>query len=383
MTITDAALLVLFAGAAFGCAFMVLAALVVPAFARRAPHAGGAEPPVTVLLPLHGDEPGLFDNLAAFCTQDYSGPIQIVCGVADPYDPAIRVVDRLKLAFPDCQLELVVNPRAAGSNPKVANLIGMSASIRHELIVQVDSDIRVPSNHLRQVVGALQRTGGAVTCPYFGIATGSPWSELARLAIDGQFLPGVVVGAGTRLAQPCLGSTIALSRTSLAGIGGFEAVADCLADDHELGQALRKRGERVSLLPLAVGHICGEESWGELWRHEVRWATTIRIIDPVGYAGWSVTHAFPLALAAFCLGGGLPALALAAAALACRTGLIVAVERGYALPPHAYWLIPVRDLISFAVFVAGLAVQVVSWKGRRFRVLSGTEAIAQRGSLVP
>jgi ceramide glucosyltransferase len=384
MMIRDALLLVLFAGAAFGCLFMAFAAILVPSFARRAQAARRSEPPVTVLLPLHGDEPGLFENLASFCTQDYAGEVQIVLGVADPYDPAIRVVRRLERAFPGRQLELVVTSRALGANPKVANLIGMSARIRHDVIVLVDSDIRVAPDHLRRVVAGLDRAGsGAVTCPYFGIPTGSLWSQLAALAIDSHFLPGIMVAARTKLAQPCLGSTIALSRTSLAAIGGFETVANCLADDHELGEALRKRGEQVALLPLAVGHICGEESWRELWRHEVRWALTIRTIDPVGYAGWGVTHALPLALAAFLLGGGLPALALGCAALACRAGLVVAIERAYGLPPHPYWLIPVRDLLSFAVFIAGLTVQDVSWKGRRFRVLTGPAAIPQRESPLP
>ena len=72
-----------------------------------------------------------------------------------------------------------------------------------------------------------------------------------------------------------------------------------------------QRGEPVSVLPFAVGHVCGESSFGELWRHELRWALTIRTIDPLGYLGWTVTHAFPLALIAWLLGGGWPAIGLA------------------------------------------------------------------------
>ena len=161
------------------------------------------------------------------------------------------------------------------------------------------------------------------------------------------------------------------------------AVADCLADDHALGEELRKRGETVSVLPFAVGHICGEASWGELWRHEVRWALTIRTIDPISYAGWGVTHAFPLALVAAGLGGGLPALGLASMAIACRMALLLAVERGYGLPPHPYWLILARDLLSVAVFIAGLTGRDVSWKGRRFRVLPEGELIPERGPPLP
>ncbi|MFL4968067.1 MAG: bacteriohopanetetrol glucosamine biosynthesis glycosyltransferase HpnI [Xanthobacteraceae bacterium] len=381
--IQDALWLVFFAGAMLGCLFMTVAVMLVSSFARSWQAAGGPEPAVTVLVPLHGNEPGLFDNLAAFCDQDYSGEVQIIFGVADPHDPAIRVVRCLQLAFPGRQIELLVNAHAAGSNPKVSNLIGMSSRIQHETIVIVDSDIRVGSHHLRRVVSALERFGGAVTCPYFGISTGSVWSRLARLGIDSHFLPGIMVGVRFKLARPCLGSTIALSRNSFAAIGGFEAVANCLADDHALGEALRKRGETVSMLPLAVGHICSEDSWRELWLHEVRWALTIRNIDPVGYAGWGLSHAFPLALAALCLGGGVPALALAAAAIACRIALVLAVERGYGLPPHPYWLIPARDLLSFAVFIAGFTGRAINWKGRRFRVLSEYGPILERGSPLP
>jgi len=379
--IQDALLIVLFSGAVLGCLFMLVAAALVRWFARREPPARGAEPAVTILLPLHGDEPGLFDNLASFCGQDYSGPVQIILGVGDPHDPAIDVVGSLQRAFPRHRIELVINTFAVGSNPKVANLIAMSSRIEHEIIVLVDSDIRVEPDYLRRVVGALDRSGtGAVTCPYFGIAMGNPWSQLARLNVDSHFLPGVMVGVRFRLARPCLGSTIALSRESLAAIGGFEAVANRLADDHALGEELRKRGGSVTMLPFAVGHICGEASWRELWFHEVRWALTIRTIDPVGYAGSSITHAFPLALAAACIGGGLPACALAATALACRAILVRAIARAYGLPPHPYWLIPVRDVLSFAVFIAGLTGRNVVWKGRRFRVLAEPGPILERGA---
>jgi len=380
----NAMLFALLVSAAFGCVFMIVAAMLVPSGVRRERMAGDAQLPVTILVPLHGDEPGLFDNLAAFCDQDYAGPVQIIFGVTDPRDPAIQSVERLRPAGCGRQIDLVVSTRVAGSNPKVSNLVGMSPSIRHDVIVLVDSDIRVERDYLRRVVGALDRTGsGAVTCPYFGIPTGSLWSRLAQLMIDGHFLPGILVGVRFGLTQPCMGSTIALRRQSLAAIGGFEAVADCLADDYALGEELRQRGETVSVLPFAVGHICGEDSWRALWQHEVRWALTIRTIDPVGYASWITNHALPLALAALALGGGLPALALAAAAVACRVILLRAVGRGYGLPPHPCWLVPVRDLLSFAVFIAGFAGQGVSWRGRRFRVLAEGDLVPKEGQLLP
>ena len=127
-----------------------------------------------------------------------------------------------------------------GSNPKIANLINMSERIAHDIVVLADSDIRVRRDYLSRLVGALERFGGAVTCPYYGISTGNLWSQLAQLTIDSHFLPGVVVGARLKLSRPCLGSTIALRRQSLVAIGGFEPLADCLADDYVLGELLQR-----------------------------------------------------------------------------------------------------------------------------------------------
>jgi ceramide glucosyltransferase len=376
--INDVALFVLLASGVCGCLFMLVAMTVLPSFVPRETPKLSAYPAVTILKPLHGDEPGLFDNLASFCRQDYVGTIQIVFGVTRADDPAIAVVERLHAAFPDMAIELVVDGRVNGSNPKVANLINLGAHITHDIVVLADSDIRVRPGYLRRIVGALESSAAAATVPYYGIAAGGLWSLLSRLMVNGHFLPGVLVSARLRLSRPCMGSTIALRRDALAAIGGFEAVADTLADDYEIGVLLARHGRPVAVLPFAVGHVCDDASFGQLWRHELRWAMTVRSIDPLGYIGWSVTHAFPLGLAALALGGGWPAVWLAGAALVCRGLLIFAIERGYGLPRHPYWLIPVRDLLSFAVFLAGFAARGVSWRGHRYTLESEGTLISDR-----
>jgi ceramide glucosyltransferase len=372
----DIILIVLFAAAASGCLFMMLAAALAPPATPPDRHTGRAEPAVTILKPLHGDEVGLFENLASFCEQAYSGPVQIVFGVARPDDPAIAIVERLRAAYPRRTIELVVDATITGSNPKVSNLINMSSRIAHDILVIADSDIRVRPDYLSRIVGVLERRGGAVTVPYYGISAGGLWSRMSALNIDGYFLPGVLVGSRFGLSRPCLGSTIALRRESLLAIGGFESIADELADDYAIGERVAERGERVSLVPFAVGHVCGEQSFGELWRHELRWVTTIRSIDPLGYIGWTVTHPLPIALIAWLAGGSDIALCFAAGGLACRFLLIFAIERGYGLPPRPYWLIPLRDLLSFAIFVSGFAARGVSWKGHRYK-------LKPEGTLVP
>ena len=376
----DFVLIALFAAASAGCLYMALAATLAPPSAHPVRQTGRAAPAVTILKPLHGDEPDLLKNLATFCDQTYSGPVQIVFGVARPDDAAIAVVEQLRTMFPHEAIELVVDSSVHGTNPKVSNLINMSARIAHDIIVLADSDIRVRPDYLSRIVGKLERTGGVVTAPYYGISTGSLWSRLAELNIDGHFLPGVLVGSRFSLSRPCLGSTIALHRNSLVAIGGFEAIADCLADDYEIGALLAERGEPVSLLHFAVGHVCDERSFAELWRHEARWAMTIRSIDPIGYFGWIITHAFPLALFAWIFGGEEIAACLAVGSLACRGVLIYAIERGYGLPPRPYWLIPLRDLLSFAVFAAGFVARDLSWKGHRYKLMSEGTLISERRS---
>ncbi len=346
-----------------------MAAILIGRFARQGTPAPAEYPSVTILKPLHGNERGLAENLLSFCAQDYPGPVQVVFGVQSPSDPAIAVVSRLIERFPQSSLELVIDGRWHGSNQKISNLINMADRIRHDVVVVADSDMRVRPDYLARIVAELQRPGiGGVTCLYNGIAGNGLWSRLSALAIDTHFLPNVVVGVSLGLARPCFGSTIALRRTTFVEIGGFRACADVLADDYAVGDALRARGHAVAIPPFTIGHVCSEASWGELWRHELRWARTIKAVDPVGYAGLSLTHALPFALLGGLFGGGTAALALSGAAVVCRIALCARVERAFGLMPHPYWLVPVRDLLSFATFIAGYLGGSVTWKGHDYRV---------------
>jgi ceramide glucosyltransferase len=353
-----------------GCVYLAVAVGLVGRQARRRGPAPGAFPPVTVVKPLHGAEPGLFENLASFCTQDYPGPVQILLGVADAHDPAVAVVEQLRLAFPKAVLELVIDPRRHGSNRKVSNLINMSDRIRHEIVVFSDSDVRVAPDHLRQMTAELQAPGvGCVTCLYHAVPTGGIWSRLIGLGMDTHFTPSVIVGLGLHMARPCIGTTIVLTRTVLAEIGGLAAFADLLAEDHAIGAAVWATGRRVVVPQQLIGHLCSEDSIGSLWAHELRWARTIKSIDPLGYAGSLITHPFPLALVAWTLGGGLTALAVAVLALAGRIALCIRLERAYILPRHSYALVPARDLLSFAVFIVSYLGHGVNWRGHLYQLV--------------
>ncbi len=355
--------------ASVGCLYLVCAAVVSAIFAGKAISAPTAPPSVSILKPLKGSEPALFRNLTSFCAQAYPAPVQLIFGVQDVNDEAIAVVQRLKASFPDQDLQLVIEPAAHGMNLKISNLINMIPTARHQCIVLSDSDIGVPADYLLRVAAAFEEPGvGGVTCLYHGVAVTGFWSKLAALAIDAHFLPNVLIGLQSGLAKPCFGSTVALHRSRLAEIGGFEAFSDSLADDYEIGAALRDKGLSIAVPPLLVGHSCGESSLAELWRHELRWARTIRMVEPLGHAGSVVTHPLPFALLAVATGTPVAGSALAILAILCRIVLLHVTTRSHRLALPPYWLVPIRDLFSFAIFVWSFCGRDITWRGRNYRV---------------
>jgi ceramide glucosyltransferase len=339
-------------------------------FARRPSPREVEFPAVSLIKPLHGAPEGLAESLQRFCEQDYAGPVQIVFGVHDASDAAVAVVERLKHDNPMADIALVVDSRLHGANRKASNLINIMARARHDLLVVSDADIRVERDYLRRVAKALAEPGvGAVTCLYVGYAGRRIWARLAAMGIDYHFLPGAVLGKTIGLAHPCFGSTIALSRETLGQIGGFAAFANHLADDYEIGRAVRSLGLSVAIPNMVVAHRCDESSRRELIGHEIRWGMTTRQIDPAGYAGSVITYPTPLALIT-ALAAGFPpwSLGLILVSLASRLCLKLCVDAATGARAGPWWLMPWRDLVSFGVFLASFTVRTVGWHGQRFRV---------------
>jgi ceramide glucosyltransferase len=365
-----------------GCLYGLTAAVFVARYgARPVPvlPEGSPRPAVTVLKPLCGLEPNLYANLETVLRQDYAGAVQVVFGVQNAGDPAIGVVRALQEAYPAARIDLVIDARQHGSNRKVSNLINMAEAIAHPVIVLADSDMVVAPDYLDRVVAELSQPGvTGVTCLYHGVpAFPGALGQLSALAIDVQFLPNVVMGVSLGLAKPCFGSTVAFTRASLEAVGGFRRFRNDLADDYAIGAALRGLGGRVSIPNLTIGHTCVDTELAGLWRHELRWNRTIRTVDPAGYAGSVVTHAFPLALLGAVLPGAGPAALIAAAcALACRYVLCREVERAFRLPAHAAWLLPIRDILSFMNFSFAFLSGAVTWKGHDYHVVAD-------GTLIP
>ena len=340
-------------------------------FLKRRPSAAApaSRPSISVLKPLHGDEPELYENLVSFCTQAYAGPLQIILGVQDPVDTALAVAERVRREHPDRDIVVVSDPTVHGTNRKLGNLINMAAQIRGEVIVISDSDVRLAPDGIDRIVAALEAPQvGMVHCLYRGRPTGSFWSRLAALDVNTRFAPSVLVGEMLG-ANPCLGPTMALRAETLASIGGLAHLADFLADDFELGRAVRGAGLRIVCPAMVVDHLFPERSPKEMFAHELRWARTIRLVQPAGYLGSMIMHVTPLALIGAALTGFADwSLALLAAFAVLRQAQAYALSRWMASDRGLLWLLPLRDLVSFGVFMAAIFGDQVEWRGYRLRV---------------
>ncbi|HTC83138.1 MAG TPA: bacteriohopanetetrol glucosamine biosynthesis glycosyltransferase HpnI [Rhizomicrobium sp.] len=363
--------LTLAALAVCGSLYAIVAAALAGRFMRAAHPQPLDHAPVTILKPLHLGEPGLSDSLESFFAQDYPGKVQILFGVHDASDPALDVVKALQARYPQVDTAIVADNALYGSNAKVSNLINMFPVARHDIIVLSDSDITVPHDWLSKVTGALEQPGvGLVTCLYTGqVAESNIWARLSAMGTSYDFLPNVVLGTTLGLAEPCMGSTIALSRSVLDEIGGFAAFSDYLADDYEIGRAVRAKGYATAIPALGVGHAATEDSARELFRHELRWTRTIRTVDPLGHLGSFITFAVPLALmGAVLLDFSVLSLGVLTMALGARLFLKYRIDAIFQTYAGSAWLLPARDMLSFAVFVTSLFGETVHWRGSRFSV---------------
>jgi len=338
-------------------------------FRRRPTPAPASTPSITVLRPLFGDEPDLYQNLASVCAQTYDGPVQTILGARESSDAALDVARQVQSDWSAKDITVLSNPALHGTNRKISNLINLSAQAHGDVIIIADSDVRFPPQAFDAIVAALEPPQvGLIYCLYRGRPTTSLWSALAAMDINIRFAPSVVVGQALG-ANPCLGPAMALRADVLKEIGGLERLADYLADDYELGRAVRQAGYRVACPQLVIDHVFPETSFKEVFVHELRWSRTVRMVQPAGYFGSLIMHFLPLALigAAFTgfstpaliMLGGLAVFRLVQAYILCR---LMAANR------RALWLFPLRDLLSFAVFVAGAFGSRIEWRGVRSNV---------------
>lgn len=328
--------------------------------------------PVSIMIPLHGADFKAYDNYARFCRQDYP-QFQIVFGVRDSRDTSIPIVEQLMANFPDRDISLVISEDTIGENLKVSNLQNMLGSVKHEQLVIVDSDIRVGPDYLRKVLAPLSDDRvGLVTCLYRAAETPDFAAKLEAVGITSEFAPGVLMARMLEGVKFALGSTMATTRTRLEAIGGFRALADYLADDFMFGNLIEKQGFEVRLSEHVVETAMQPAGFAGMMRHQIRWARSTRISRPMGYLGLILTYGTALSLlnVAVDRASGLSIALLAAT-------LVIRLTMGWIIGVHwlkdrilmrLFWLVPFRDLLSFAIWCISWVGKRVEWRGRLFEV---------------
>jgi ceramide glucosyltransferase len=341
---------------------------------RRWPISSSSKPPVTILKPLCGAEPGLYDNLRSFCTQDYPN-FEIIFGVRDAADPACATVARLMAEFALLPIRLIIDPELHGSNRKVSNLINMLRDANHEWLVMADSDAIVGADYLSTITTPLRDPDiGLVTCIYRAIPTRGVWSRVGAMYVNEWYMPLVLLTWLFGYRGYVSGQTLCIRQATLRAIGGLEVLANHLAEDHRLGQLVRGLNLKVELSPYPLDGVHYERDLKSMTRHELRWMRTIRALRPRSFLGVSLTFSLPLAVLGIAFAAASPTLSpaawsLFAGSLIARVALHVAHRAGDARKILAdLWLLPLNDLLICWVWLRSLFTSRITWRNDQFEV---------------
>jgi len=368
-------------GTAGSLFFYLLSALGLASFlrARKKLYSAAPDvqlPPVSILKPLKGTDPEMWETFCSHCEQDYPN-FEIIFGVSDPADPVIEVVRNLQEKYPSVPIQLIQCERILGTNLKVSNLAQMLPAARYDVLLVNDSDIRIPPDYLRSVVALLaDESVGLVTCLYRPVAASALGSRLEALSISTDFAPGVLsarfLEGGLHFG---LGSTLAFRRCDLAAIGGFEALLDYLADDYEIGRRIAAEGKKVELSAATVETFLPAYALSDFIRHQLRWSRTIRDARRWGYAGLLFTFGLPWALAMLWAARGATWACVLFAlvfilrlAVGTATAIMVLDDRQVL---RNIVLLPLRDLIAPLIWAAGFAGNRIYWRGDAFILKDG------------
>jgi len=329
-------------------------------------------PPVSIVKPIYGLDRETYENYASFCAQDYP-EYEILFCVSDEADPAVAVIHKIIQDFPDRAIRLLIGSEPLGVSDKVNKLCRMAREAKHETLIVSDSDVRVDVDYLREVVAPFQdaRVGGA-TCLYRGLTDNSLAADLEAIGNSTDFAAGVLIAWLFSEVNFMLGATMAVRKTVLAEIGGFESMVDYFSDDYELGNRIATNGHRVALIPHPVAIVYPRQALRDAFHHQLRWNLSIRFSRPAGHLGLIFTQGLPLAiLAAICA----PSIGWAAGVLAGYIILrrISAWKIGVAGMKDANLrnkmeLLLLRDAFAFVVWVTSFFPRQVLWRGKEFQV---------------
>jgi len=355
-------------------------------YARTYPQLPVFVPGVTILKPVKGFDPGMYEAFRSHCLQTYDGDYEIIFGANSLDDPAIPAIERLKSEFPNTTIRLILCPERLGTNGKVSNLIQMAPEARHEFLLINDSDIRVSPTYLervmRQFAAAEKNPVGMVTALYRGHAQHNSSGKLTFgsilevLGIATDFQAGVLVARTVEGAIHFgLGSTLAVSRQALTAAGGLEALVDQLADDYEMGARIHSAGYTIRLATEVVETAIPAYGLAGFASHQLRWGRTVRDSRRWGFVGLIFTHTLPLALAnVLASGASFWSLWLLALAFFLRLGTAMQVGAGVLADRQVLpnlWLLPIRDLIGFVLWIWSFAGNTILWRGERFLLKHG------------
>jgi ceramide glucosyltransferase len=370
--------------AAAPLAYYVTATIAAVRFFRRerARQWPAYTPAVSLLKPVKGVDFASYENFLSFCRQDYPD-YEIIFAVNDETDAAVPLIRQLAAEFPERHIRLVSGAAQVGANKKVNNLIGLERDARHDVLVLTDGDVRVRASYLREVVAPFADAKiGGVTSFYRGITEKSVGAELEAIGASSDFFAGVLVAEWMEGMTFALGASIVTTKQWVAKIGGFAAIANMHSDDYELGHRIAKAGGEVLLSREPVWTMYPAQTPRGFWDHQVRWARTVRLCRPVAYMGVIFTHGLPWAvLAALVAPERWIAASYLLAYLVLRLVMAWTVGVwgvGDEILRRKLWLVPVRDAIYFAVWLASFASNKISWGGEQFTMEKGQMVAADR-----
>ena len=340
----------------------------------------GFTPALTLLKPLHGDEPGLEAHLATFFEQDYP-EYEILFCTRSPDDPGLATARRVAARYPQIPVKfLSTDGQPDYINAKVASMEKMEAEAAHGILVISDSDVRVTPDYLRAVaLPFADERVGAMCCPYRGVAAeGGLWARLEAVGMSVEMTAGVLAARAMEGMQFVLGPTMAFRREAIRRMGGFKVTAGYCADDFVLGSETFKQGRTVVLSHHAIDHMVINASFWPSMKHQVRWMKSTRFSRPRGHLGTALTFSVPFGLLAWgaAVGMGHPWLGLALLGWSLATRLALALAVGRAVVGDGSWfgllaLYPLRDLMGFCFWAASYWGNRILWRGRVFELLPG------------
>ncbi|MBD0261652.1 MAG: bacteriohopanetetrol glucosamine biosynthesis glycosyltransferase HpnI [Tolypothrix sp. T3-bin4] len=339
-------------------------------------------PPITILKPICGLDIDTYENFASFCKQDYP-EYQIIFGVRDEKDPSVQVVKKIIEDFPEIDISLVISDRTIGTNLKVSNLANAEVEAKYSLLLLADSDVRVGRDYLQRVIQPMRDPGvGVVTCLYRPFVRG--WvAILEAVGISTEYHASILVARSLEGMNFALGPTIAIRKSVLEAIGGFVAIADYLADDFQLGYLPTQVGYKVVLSDYVIDHAIATESFLDLIHRQTRWNCCTRVSRPWGYLGLIFTHGTPMSLLFLIVtAGSIFGWAIALLTLSIRLIMAWVVGVRSLKDPVAkkfLWLVPLRDIITFAIWCNGFFGSTIEWRGRRLQLTKDGKLVPQGG----